>query len=198
MVKTVKKTKNRKTRQIVQHGQAHIKASFNNTIVTITDEKWNVLTWATGWTAWFKWSRESTPYAAQITAEQAVEKAKTLHSMESVDVYIKWIWIGREQAIRWLISNFEVNMNDFKNAFSRNYNLASKQFSKVIKEIDKTIDHLVKVKENLLKSDNNLRLANNKATDLSIKKLTVNSPSVAEEFENTKAKKRAKDQKSVI
>ncbi|MDD3646856.1 MAG: DUF2130 domain-containing protein, partial [Candidatus Gracilibacteria bacterium] len=81
------------------------------------------------------------------------------------------------------VSNFEANMNAFKDAFSRNYELASSQFSKAIEEIDKTIDHLNKVKENLLKSDNNLRLANNKATDLSIKKLTTNSPSVAKAFE---------------
>ena len=102
MATTVKKSK--KTKHIVQHGQAHIKASFNNTIISITDEKWNVLTWASGGTAGFKWARESTPYAAQITAEQAVENAKTLHSLESVDVYVKWIGIGREQAIRGLIS----------------------------------------------------------------------------------------------
>ena len=56
---TVKKSK--KTRQIVPHGQAHILASFNNTIVSITDEKWNVLTWATGWSAGFKGAREATP-----------------------------------------------------------------------------------------------------------------------------------------
>ena len=81
------------------------------------------------------------------------------------------------------VSNFESNMNDFKEAFSRNYDLASKQFSVAIDEIDKTIDHLNKVKENLLKSDNNLRLANNKAHDLSIKKLTKGSLSVAQAFE---------------
>jgi len=81
------------------------------------------------------------------------------------------------------VSNFENNMNAFKEAFGRNYNLASDQFSKAIDEIDKTIDHLNKVKDNLLKSDNNLRLANNKATDLSIKRLTTNSPSVAKAFD---------------
>jgi|TARA_Y100001960_G_scaffold287791_1_gene326280 small subunit ribosomal protein S11 len=102
MAKTVKKSK--KTRTIVPHGQAHIKASFNNTIVSITDEKGNVLTWATGGSAGFKGARESTPYAAQVTAEQAIEKAKTLHSIESVDVYVKGIGIGREQAIRGLLS----------------------------------------------------------------------------------------------
>jgi len=81
------------------------------------------------------------------------------------------------------VTNFESNMNAFKDAFGRNYSLASDQFSKAIDEIDKTIDHLNKVKDNLLKSDNNLRLANNKAADLSIKRLTTNSPSVAKAFE---------------
>lgn len=84
------------------------------------------------------------------------------------------------------VSNFEANMNSFKDAFSRNYNLASSQFSTAITEIDKSIDHLNKIKENLLKSDNNLRLANNKATDLTIKQLTANSPSVADAFKNAK------------
>lgn len=81
------------------------------------------------------------------------------------------------------ITNFENNINEFKDAFARNYSLASDQFAKAIDEIDKTIDHLSKVKENLLKSDNNLRLANNKATDITIKRLTANSPSVAKKFE---------------
>ena len=88
------------------------------------------------------------------------------------------------------VSNFEANMNTFKDAFSRNYELASDQFSKAIEEIDTTIDHLNKVKDNLLKSDNNLRLANNKATDLSIKRLTSSSPSVAEAFEKINKEKK--------
>ena len=99
---TVKKSK--KTRQIIQHWQAHIMASFNNTIVSITDEKGNVLTWSSGWSSGFKWAREATPYAAQVTAEKAIQTAKTLHSIETVDVYVKWIGIWREQAIRGLIS----------------------------------------------------------------------------------------------
>jgi len=102
MAKTVKKSK--KTRRIVQKGQAHIQASFNNTIVTIADEKGNTLTWSSGWAAGFKGARESTPYAAQVIAEEAASKAITLHSLESVDVYIKWIGVWREQAVRWLIS----------------------------------------------------------------------------------------------
>lgn len=98
--------KSRKTRKIVSHVQAHITASFNNTIVSITDEKGNVLTWSSWWAAGFKGARESTPYAAQMAAEEAMEKAVTLHSAESVEVYIKGIGIGREQAIRWLIAKW--------------------------------------------------------------------------------------------
>ena len=80
------------------------------------------------------------------------------------------------------ISHFEEDMNDFKEKFSRNYRLASDKFKKAIEEIDKTIDHLQKTKEALLSSENNLRLANNKAEDLSIKKLTRNNPTMAEKF----------------
>lgn len=98
--------KSKKTRKVVQVGQAHIMAGFNNTIVSITDEEGNVLTWSSGWSAGFKWARESTPYAAQITSEQAVEKAKTLHGLETVDVYVKGIGVGREQAIRGLITGW--------------------------------------------------------------------------------------------
>ena len=102
MATQVKKTK--KTKKVVQIGQAHIFASFNNTIVSITDANGNVLSWATGGSVGFKGARESTPYAAQMIAESAVSKAKTLHGLEIVDVYIKGIGVGREQAIRGLIS----------------------------------------------------------------------------------------------
>lgn len=81
------------------------------------------------------------------------------------------------------ISHFEDNMNSFKEGFSRNYIIASDKFKKAIEEIDKTIDHLQKTKEALLSSENNLRLANNKADDLTIKKLTSNSPTMAKMFE---------------
>ena len=81
------------------------------------------------------------------------------------------------------ISHFEENMNAFKEGFSRNYRLASEKFKKAIDEIDKTIDHLQKTKEALLSSENNLRLANNKAEDLTIKKLTHNSETMREMFD---------------
>ena len=80
------------------------------------------------------------------------------------------------------ISNFEAEMNDFKEKFGRNYQLASDKFRKAIEEIDKTIDHLQKTKDALLSSENNLRLANNKAQDLTVKRLTRNNPTMAQKF----------------
>jgi len=84
------------------------------------------------------------------------------------------------------ISNFEENMNNFKESFGRNYRLASEKFKKAIEEIDKTIDHLQKTKEALLSSENNLRIANNKAEELTIKKLTNNNETMIKLFEELK------------
>lgn len=84
------------------------------------------------------------------------------------------------------ISHFEDNLNTFKEGFSRNYRLASEKFKKAIDEIDKTIDHLQKTKESLLSSENNLRLANNKADDLTIKKLTTGNETMTKLFQETK------------
>lgn len=84
------------------------------------------------------------------------------------------------------ITHFEENMENFKQAFARNYELASKKFSTAIEEIDKTIAHLQKTKEALLSSENNLRLANNKAEDLTIKRLTRGNPTMAEKFAELK------------
>ena len=81
------------------------------------------------------------------------------------------------------IANFESEMEDFKSAFGRNYRLASEKFDSAIQEIDKSIARLNKVKENLMSSGNNLRLANDKADRLSIKKLTKNSPSLKDKFD---------------
>lgn len=80
------------------------------------------------------------------------------------------------------VTNFENDLNKFKDAFSRNYDLASRQFQTAIKEIDKSIDHLQKTREELLKSDNNLRLANDKAQDVTVKKLTRKNPTMAAKF----------------
>ena len=80
------------------------------------------------------------------------------------------------------ISNFEAEMNEFKEKFAKNYELASRKFKTAIDEIDKIIDRLQKTKEALLSSENNLRLANNKAEDLSIKRLTRNNPTMQAKF----------------
>ena len=80
------------------------------------------------------------------------------------------------------VTHFEENMENFKSSFGRNFELASKKFDNAIEEIDKTIDHLNKVKESLLSSGKNLRIANDKAQDLTIKKLTKNAPSLADKF----------------
>jgi hypothetical protein len=82
------------------------------------------------------------------------------------------------------ITNFEENINAFKEGFARNYELASRKFKTAIDEIDKTIDHLQKTKDALLSSENNLRLANNKAEDLTIKKLTKGNPTMQAKFED--------------
>lgn len=80
------------------------------------------------------------------------------------------------------ITHFEENMNAFKDAFARNYDLASRKFKTAIEEIDKTIIHLQKTKDALLSSENNLRLANSKAEDLTIKRLTRNNPTMSQKF----------------
>jgi len=84
------------------------------------------------------------------------------------------------------ITNFENELDTFKTGFARNYELASKKFKTAIEEIDKTIDHLQKTKDALLGSENNLRLANNKADDLTVKKLTKGNPTMAEKFAGLK------------
>jgi small subunit ribosomal protein S11 len=86
---------------VVPYGQAHIRASFNNTIITITDQQGNTLTWASAGTAGFKGSRKSTPYAAQLAAQQVVRQAMD-SGVREVDVFVKGPGPGREAAVRSL------------------------------------------------------------------------------------------------
>ena len=95
------KTKKRKQRRNVSRGVAHIKATFNNTIVTITDQDGNVLTWGSSGAAGFKGSRKSTPYAAGLAADSAARKAME-HGMRQVSVFVRGPGAGREAAIRSL------------------------------------------------------------------------------------------------
>ena len=91
----------RTERKTVPFGQAHILATFNNTIVTVTDQNGNVITWATTGSAQFKGSRKSTPYAAQVTAQNAAKQAMD-RGVREVDIFVKGPGPGRESAIRSL------------------------------------------------------------------------------------------------
>ena len=83
------------------------------------------------------------------------------------------------------VTNFESQLEDFKSAFGKNYELASRKFSTAIDEIDKSINHLQKTKDALLSTDRNLRLANDKAQDVTIKRLTRNNPTMEAKFNRT-------------
>jgi small subunit ribosomal protein S11 len=95
----VKKTGKKKVKKNIPVGEVHIQSSFNNTIITISDPQGNVVSWASGGVAGFKGSRKSTPFAAQLAAENAAKKALE-NGMRNVDVFIKGPGSGREAALR--------------------------------------------------------------------------------------------------
>ena len=97
----VKKTRRKKDRKNVEHGAAHIKSTFNNSIVTLTDAQGNALSWSSAGALGFRGSRKSTPFAAQMAAETA-SKAAMEHGLKSIEVYVKGPGAGREAAIRSL------------------------------------------------------------------------------------------------
>ena len=99
--RTAKKTRRRRVRKNIPFGQAHIKTSFNNTIVTLTDKEGNVIVWESAGSAGFKGSRKSTPFAAQVTADAAARKGME-HGLQKVEVFVKGPGSGRETAIRSL------------------------------------------------------------------------------------------------
>ena len=100
MAKPKKKTRKREKKNIA-HGAAHIKSTFNNTIVTITDLDGNTVSWASAGNVGFKGSRKSTPFAAQLAAEAAARRAQE-HGVKKVEVFVKGPGSGRETAIRSL------------------------------------------------------------------------------------------------
>ena len=99
--KVTKKVTKKRNRRNVQHGQAHIQSSFNNTIVTLTDAEGNALSWASAGGLGFRGSKKSTPYAAQMAAETAA-KAAAPYGLKTIDVMVKGPGSGREAAIRAL------------------------------------------------------------------------------------------------
>ena len=102
--------KKKKERKNIERGQAHIQASFNNTLVTITDQSGNAISWSSAGSLGFKGSRKSTPFAAQMASEAAA-KAAVEHGLKNVEVYVKGPGSGREAAIRALQSaGLEITM----------------------------------------------------------------------------------------
>ncbi|MHB8828255.1 MAG: 30S ribosomal protein S11 [Syntrophales bacterium] len=101
MAKPVRKTGKKKEKKNIPEGIVHIQSTFNNTIVTIADLSGNVIAWSSSGMQGFKGSRKSTPFAAQMAAEDAVKKAKE-HGLRSVQVYVKGPGSGRESALRSL------------------------------------------------------------------------------------------------
>lgn len=91
----------RRERKNISHGQAHIKASFNNTIISITDQAGNAVVWTSGGSVGFKGSRKSTPYAAQVAAEEAARRAGE-HGIRKLDVIVSGTGSGRDTAVRTL------------------------------------------------------------------------------------------------
>jgi small subunit ribosomal protein S11 len=112
MAKPTKGRVKKKERKNVSYGVAHIKSSFNNTIISITDQEGNVLSWASAGNVGFKGSRKSTPYAAQMAAEACARKAME-HGVRKVDVQVKGPGSGRETAIR-SIQNVGIEVTGIK------------------------------------------------------------------------------------
>lgn len=102
--KTEPKAKRSKKKRLVDHGQAHVLSTYNNTTITITDLSGNALSWSTSGKMGFKGPKKSTPYAAGSVARDAIEKAKA-YGLQRVDVYVKGIGSGRESAIRGIQNN---------------------------------------------------------------------------------------------
>lgn len=117
-IKEVKKpevvaTKRKKTRRSVPSGQLHIQATFNNTIVAFTDKKGNILAQSSAGACGFRGSKKGTAYAAQVACEKAAEKVKSEYGLNSVDVFVNGVGLGRDSAIRSL-SNFNIRIDSIK------------------------------------------------------------------------------------
>lgn len=97
--------KRRKSKRSVPYGHVHILASFNNTIITVTDPQGGALTYSSAGACGFRGSKKGTAYAAQIAAEKALESAKQLHGLSKADVFVKGVGLGRDAAVRALASS---------------------------------------------------------------------------------------------
>ncbi|HSW85744.1 MAG TPA: 30S ribosomal protein S11 [Candidatus Saccharimonadales bacterium] len=103
-------TRRKKTKRSVPAGQVHILATFNNTVITFTDSKGNVLTASSAGACGFRGSKKGTAYAAQVAAERAAQAAKQQYSFKKADVFIKGVGLGRDAAVRAL-GNVDINVD---------------------------------------------------------------------------------------
>lgn len=108
-----KTTTRKKQRRSVPSGQMHVQATFNNTIVTFTDKKGNVLAASSAGATGFRGSKKGTAYAAQVAAEKAAETVKSLHGLNTVDVFVKGVGLGRDAAVRAL-GSYEITVDSIK------------------------------------------------------------------------------------
>lgn len=108
-----KTTAKKKQKRSVPAGQLHVQATFNNTIVTVTDRKGNVLSACSAGACGFRGSKKGTAYAAQIASEKAAVAAKTAHGVSAVDVYIKGVGLGRDAAVR-AMQNLDIVVESIK------------------------------------------------------------------------------------
>ncbi len=106
-------TRTKKQRRSVPTGQLHIQATFNNTIVTFSDSKGNVLSASSAGACGFRGSKKGTAYAAQVAAEKAAEAAKSQYGLSKVEVFVKGVGLGRDTAIRAL-NNFDISVESIK------------------------------------------------------------------------------------
>lgn len=106
-------TRKKKAKRAVTHGQVHVLATFNNTIVTFTDDKGGALTHASAGGCGFRGSKKGTAYAAQVAAEKAGQAAKQMHGFSKADVYVKGVGLGRDAAIRAL-SGLDIQVESIK------------------------------------------------------------------------------------
>lgn len=106
-------TAKKKQRRSVPSGQLHIQATFNNTIITFTDKKGNALAASSAGASGFRGSKKGTAYAAQVAAEKAIEAVKSSYGLNTVDVFVRGVGLGRDAAIRAL-SNFDITVDSIK------------------------------------------------------------------------------------
>lgn len=105
--------KRKKAKKVVSHGQVHIQATFNNTIITVTDAKGGKLTGSSAGACGFRGSKKGTAYAAQVASEKALSDAKNAYSVSRVDIFVNGIGLGRDAAIR-AIQNVDIAVESIK------------------------------------------------------------------------------------